>query len=1136
MARAYKENILDIINAWGYSLKDPCVPVPAINSGVVELKCFINNTCPFHASPYTEDGLVFNENTFKQIEHFFPETLTNVLKTTEGVEGLHFTPRYVFRHNYIYQRNSTVAPEPISDDALYGSGFEIYHDEVKKVDIPGVDETRYKSEQTWIIKRSVFDEPCDTATSPECSITAMWTCIDKTLSETDETDKDRGYDYKTAHYEKYKASLNDDGELLPGQIAQILPKHIQMPMQTRVHDKTHHGVHWKLLKRTPLFQGEDFFIRFYKQAKETVVTNKDKAPSFNDPYYRGLDITSEETADLVTSTGLVHPNPIPINLAIRPPTSGNQQRDLKSFNLFTQAYYIIELGYKSPTDNYFIIIAERTNPIFVNFVAGMDNKMVAKRFGPPFTKINGSQLIHAEYFDVIVRNHLGKLIIEFKAKGINPEPWVIERTDWYREWDPVAEEVVLGNKARAMFVPRGKMSLWGGNVRTGFIFGPLQYKSRYVSFIYPPKETMGVEEMESAFVAGDPERIPSSSMRDAFTSDPLFLPTQGNHHILFSSTGIFLEDFGKHVTSVGLPKLNQNLFVQDAQYYHEYHEGTERGGRRTRRSGSENTDPQYGGFFYDETLKEFADPDGVYLNLKTANITVRKNRYLDNDKTRHQAFDVLIGMMTGDHVFTNAYWFVTPGTPGATIKDAEYRADFAENAPSDIPDTQWFIPDCKTPVLTSIRFISDPSEDTRWSDNTRIADGIPRTPFDVSSSYFIDASDHVLTYSDSWSAGRGWSEVEHTGTLQFYLNRDMPVPNNVTDALLALQNKTFYVEIWAGYRECNFTKMDGYYKLFTGLCQGGEISYEYGRNIMTCKVEDYTAVLKGMRIFNSPWFDGVKDINVIHEIMLMAGFREESQYDPGSLIKRLSDSTNSRNPGVFYHHFDGRMFKMESFALPSAYNRLDQPAFKYKDGDPYMDIIADVSKRAGKVFFFDEFGIAHYENPQEMITDDFLGRVPLVPLYYFTVNPEEYPGQLVFNKVERAYEVDGVYNHIKLMSNTPDMHMMIADDMNWDSIENPDTEGFVGFMKTGCQIESMFGSKKALLDALRKYRVYFRPYIRVNFETYGLPLRVNDIIQINGENCRVVKVNHTLGAEKNEWWMEVECERRQVIQASRSAI
>jgi len=294
--------------------------------------------------------------------------------------------------------------------------------------------------------------------------------------------------------------------------------------------------------------------------------------------------------------------------------------------------------------------------------------------------------------------------------------------------------------------------------------------------------------------------------------------------------------------------------------------------------------------------------------------------------------------------------------------------------------------------------------------------------------------------------------------------------------------------------------------------------------------------LRGSRFFNSPWFDGVKDINCIHEIMQMCGFRDKGKYDPENLIKFLSQNATTRDPGVFFHHFDGRLFKMESYALPSGYNRLDQPAFKFNDGDPFMDAVAKIAKRAGKVFFFDQWGIAHYENFQDIIQSDYLGRVPISPLCAFTTNPELWPGQLVFNKLQRNYDVRGVTNHIKIMSNTPDFYLLIGDDLNWSSMDNPESEGFIGYLKSMYQPEGMFGSKEAMMDSIRKYSVSFRPKIISKFETYGVPLRANDIIQINGENTRVTKVTNSITAEKNEWWMEVETEKYQVINASRSVM
>ena len=197
-----------------------------------------------------------------------------------------------------------------------------------------------------------------------------------------------------------------------------------------------------------------------------------------------------------------------------------------------------------------------------------------------------------------------------------------------------------------------------------------------------------------------------------------------------------------------------------------------------------------------------------------------------------------------------------------------------------------------------------------------------------------------------------------------------------------------------------------------------------------------------------------------------------------------------------------------------------------------MDAISKIAKRAGKVFFFDQFGIAHYENFQDIIKSNFLGQTPLVALCSFTSNPEIYPGQLIFNKLERNYDVESVHNHIKIMSNTPANHLLVLDDLNWSSMDNPESEGFIGYLKSFYQQEGMFGSKAAVMDTMRIYSASFRPKIKAKIETYGVPLRANDIIQINGENTRVMKVSNTIDAEKNEWWMEVETEKYQIIKAS----
>ena len=64
-----------------------------------------------------------------------------------------------------------------------------------------------------------------------------------------------------------------------------------------------------------------------------------------------------------------------------------------------------------------------------------------------------------------------------------------------------------------------------------------------------------------------------------------------------------------------------------------------------------------------------------------------------------------------------------------------------------------------------------------------------------------------------------------------------------------------------------------------------------------------------------------------------------------------------------------------------------------------------------------------------------------------------------------------------------------------------------------------------LMDAIDA----FDPERGVKFETYGLPLRATDIVSVNKEIFRVIKVDHNFSAEKNLWWMTVDCQRFQPI-------
>jgi hypothetical protein len=1038
-----------------------------------------------------------------------------------------------------------------------------------------VDKTKYRAEHDWLVVKSVFDEKsCSGTEVEECGIKAQWTYTPQTVVTRME-DKDIELDYGTEYYQKYKDSFesSDEGDppaLKDGEVPLLSTTTILMPTQSRTHDENANGIHWKVSKRTPVFKGADFFVRFYKKANEPVSYliqgNEEFYVSFKEDLYRPLDYTWDDSSALVT----IDPQTDPdfkrwANEAVRS-SKGKKKSDL--YNFYTQPYYIIEMfgivG-ENKSERYFIIIPFRGNPIFVHFFqAPHSDDVVARRLGPPFKGVHGRELINSNYFDVSVRNHLGRLVIQFDGDGFNDiPPWIVERRDWVAAKSTAGggdldedETPYMTEEYRELIVPKGHIALWGGNIRCGFLFGILQYESGTVSFPYPPRhvnDSSGSDEdkFKKAFEEIDPRPVTFSA--DYFESDPLWLPlnrggeSEGDeydtaHRFLFEAyNGPFREN---GVVGDQEPTFeNVPLFSQDAQYYKNYVEETKE------KSGF--IDEWLPGFFhYNMPIREFSSQTDSGP-VKTSNIVIKKYKYLNYERTRHQGFNTYVGMMCGDHYFTeedySSFWSSWNLHEMEDVNDN--TDDFSYGT-----ETGWYLRNCKTPILTSVRLISDPSNNPRWEDGTTISYGVKKDPeTDGTSPYFVDATDHVMNFSHSWTSS-SMTSLEHSGTIQFYLNHNMitenmgdfPYVNNVTDELLSLQDKTFYIEIWAGYRDltwvpnngcdnpaaANYSRIPGFYKMFTGLCSGGSLSYEYNKHVMTCQIKDYSVILKNMLFFNSPWFDAMKDAVAIREILRMAGFRDQGVFDPLQKITEIADDSIDAEEQVFYDDISGRVFKYKNFGLPSGYNRLEQPALKFNDGDPFMDAISKISSYSAKIFYFDEFGIAHYEDYQDLVEEDFENELPLVPLYAFTTNPLIFNGQQVFNKLERSFDVDSVVSHLKTITNTPDMHMLIRDRIRWESIENPESAGFIGYQKTFYQAESMFGSKEAQISAMNKYAVMFKPIIGIRFETYGVPLRATDIISIDDEIVRVIKVDHNFDASKNQWWMNVDCQRFQPISVS----
>lgn len=1090
--------------------------VPAINQGTPQVRCFIHPYCPFMKVPREEIHLTFNDLTLPVIIDSLPERYKQSLTTSFGTEGIHFTERYVYRHNYLVEEaTGTLLVTP-------------YHD-ILGANLPGLYETTYREEQTWIVRKSVYDDVL-TACSQDNRWIYNYPNVSSAYSQMDEL-----LDYNKIYYDE-NSKFATNGDSNPG----INKNDIQMPSQVSGTYCEGAGVHWRVEKKTPLFRGEDFFVEFHRLSKTSSVNefiSGEVSFSPTMPEYAPIDALNETKIDvpmpdgstfiLQQSGAVIEGDTVSITTG-----RGDNSRDSIQWRLFDQAYYIIELGDETGNDegdenkseHYFIILCERAFPIFVaigNYTKNGQSFKYSKKLGIFDGQVGGvhcSSLINAESFRVTVRNHLGKLVIFFDVDGQRSNNWIVERL--------TAEKVEIeSNKARdaengslsseyvkkneILSVPNKRVHIWGGNMQSGFIFGPLQYSRPQLRFKW-----------------GQPIIMPKND--------------DGNSGRL-TVTDNQVQDMDSNVTRAGRPRNSDSLFAQGTHFFKQW--------GKSHDAYIQNTfiGPQEG-FFLDKPrplveLSEYRTGgdsipgvrDSVILledptiatqvvPVGSGTITQEVDLVTYDPRLEKISFPQYIQLQTGSHVFDGE------SHPNVWKEPATWEA------PTEAPKNYWVLDSCKTPILTNIRYVSEADEIGRWKDGTG-ASGYRGKP-NANAPFFRDVSHHVLTYSENWSAS-DFYEMEHTGSVELLLK---PVTVGFatggsviwddTDYLKELQDKAFYIEIWAGYEPLRdgleYTQLGGFHKMFTGICYGGNINRKADREIMTCQILDYKRILQDQKFFNSPFYDGVRDVDAVKEILDMAGFRSAGVFSPGSILRGLTHDI-SRTPRNLRSN-DGREYRVYNYALPSSYRRIEQPYFKFSAGTSLYDGIMKIAHSASKLFYFDQFGVAHFENYLDIVQEQLLNNGELNSLFDFTTNHFEDPGQLVWNAVEKKYRMEDVHNHIKVTTGTPDLDLISRNDIHEGSLDDPESPGFLGYKKLFYQREGMLGSLGAVENLMEFYKVMFLPELYMKFETQGVPLRATDFIKLDGELLRVTKVSHVIDAEKNKWWMNVEGEKMQPVQ------
>ena len=444
----------------------------------------------------------------------------------------------------------------------------------------------------------------------------------------------------------------------------------------------------------------------------------------------------------------------------------------------------------------------------------------------------------------------------------------------------------------------------------------------------------------------------------------------------------------------------------------------------------------------------------------------------------------------------------------------------------------WELKNCKTPIVTIMRLISNPTNNSAWT----------ATP--------IDATPITMSYNETWSA-QDYSRMEHNGSIRFLINKGMTGLSDLARQVENLKDKAFYIKVNAGYKECNYTNLDGMYRMITGICYGGTISESAGQRIMECKIYDYTKILEHSIYFNYPFYDGVRDVNAIYELGKMAKFKDyyASGNNESARTGTPQDRMGEEDPPMFlmkqiisatvgkdeYGCMDGlqgkdrrKISKSKVYALPHGYDILQGGAqFKFKDGDNLITSMDIINKRSGKVMFFDSYGMLHYEAfplASLVFSNDNPNAIGIPISWKFSVSPLKDGSILIHNQLNKELAVEDVYNEILIMTSSPKQGLIFADDVNTKSTNDPSSEGFLGYKKIMFQADGIFGSQEAASSVIQHYKKFYRPPVVFKIETFGVPMRCFDVLEIDRQKVIAINISQNIDAKENKWWMNVEGE------------
>ncbi len=942
-------------------------------------------------------------------------------------------------------------------------------------------------------------------------------------------------------------------------------------------------VHWTLEKWTPVWQGQDFYVTVRLGDKKTddAVDPLDGSTveKLADAYFPYMWYNIERSN--VNGNDPVIPGITNQAFHINPQKNDNgvvseaartaaKKAARKNYDWRYQTYILIEIGAFDPVHNYFIELVKGRNPRFLHLGEEWDNPhrldegttdedftYIRKcREIDVFPHVKCDQLFRQKDFRINVRNHLGRIVVTFE--GYDGQPWVIQRQDN----DPRKTD---GTKISIpMVVPSALMRLHGGNISCAINYSPTEYRpSATIPFVNRQVDT-GPDESNTR------ARDKDVYMTFSHMGNSLQYTNENVQKKYFDDDRFIYDKVGYDCDAFTVFEKNKNKTIP-IEIYKEYNKQYRLYGKGWYNERPRTADDPWEVQRDPVTLLPLQpirvngmDPshDGVPSHLKVVNARNPSAEFPlfleDNIDGHYEWKDYVAKWDVGIEFKAGSVMLSSPTGERALPITEEVEPKLFENY--------------ATPIATSWRLVL-------------LGGGKPFegavVPFDI--------SPLVSKITDSWSA-EDYTSLAHEMHMECYIPIESTTeanPNSTQDQelsnlfalgrkLLPLHDKAFYVtvsywwDVGIGHRwvEANEINIEGENPNFndvliqmTGVAYGAQLTRSNNRLFMSFAIKDYMSVLENQFIFNSPFFDGVQDIQAVYELAKLAGFADESSRalgidrKPLGYLRKVMDDGDRVGERLFT--YNGEKSRAERYDLKGTYSSLADPVMKFQNGETYAAAIKRIAALGSKMVYFDRWGVLKMETPSALIAATASANEDLefTPVFDFVTtpivrqtnipnpegtqsdfefDPEIHAAHLVYNSVTYQRSVEECANQIVILSASNSIKRADGSTLGgfiiegytfFDQMWKPESEGFIGYRKPLYQSEGAFGSVEAVRNAISMYAKKKYPPVIMSFETYGVPgLKALDIITLDGNLAYITEISHDLDPATNRWWMNITAE------------